>query len=59
MKIPHERITPPPAASTIAASSAPPANGARKKLRVTISPTARTIAAIIQKTHPDIAFEPT
>src|SRR2546423_13159946 len=47
-KTTHEAISPPPTAETSAASSAPAAKGARKKLSVSISPTASTTAARIQ-----------
>jgi hypothetical protein len=46
---------PAPIAATSAANSAPPANGARKKLVVAISPSPNTTAAISQSTQSSIS----
>ena len=46
---------PAPAPATIAATSAPPANGARKKPSVAISPTPKSTATISQITQGSMA----
>src|SRR3954468_2877341 len=47
----HSIVAPAPAAARTAAIAAPPANGARKKPEVAISPMARPTAAISQSTQ--------